>query len=286
MLSILPQVIIEGVITGMIIALVAMGVSLIWGVMYVVNFAQGELLMVSMFSTYLFTTYSGLDPLVCLPIVIAFMYLVGATLYQFLIKRVLKAPMLTQLLVTYSLSLVLINTAQIFFTARYKTIVTQRFNSIVRLLGMTISMTRIIPLLICIGASVIMYIILNKTNLGRSIKATALNRTAASLVGINPEKAYRRCVGLAAATAGCAGVAFSYYFYVYPSVGASFMNLGFVACCIGGMGSIPGVVLGGLIMGLIDSFVGAYFNAAFKYMAMFMLYIGVVYYRPKGFFGW
>lgn len=276
-MTLLLQVLIEGTFTGMIIALIAMGVSLIWGVMYIVNFAHGEILMLGMFISYYFSVKSGLDPLICLPIAAVVMYCFGIVFYKVLIKRVMNAPMLSQLLLTYALSIVLVNVAQIAFGSDFKTVPNQVFTGSFSVGGLIISYSKLVPFIICIATAVILYYILNRTQLGRAIKATALNKDAAALVGINPEKAYMRCVGIATATAGIGGVALSYYFYVYPSVGSVFINFGFVACCIGGMGSIPGAVIGGVLMGIMDTVVGTYTNAALKYLAVFALFLFVVY---------
>lgn len=285
-MTLLLQVLIEGTFTGMIIALIAMGVSLIWGVMYIVNFAHGEILMLGMFISYYFSVKSGLDPLICLPIAAVVMYCFGIVFYKVLIKRVMNAPMLSQLLLTYALSIVLVNVAQIAFGSDFKTVPNQVFTGSFSVGGLIISYSKLVPFIIYIATAVTLYYILNRTQLGRAIKATALNKDAAALVGINPEKAYMRCVGIATATAGIGGVALSYYFYVYPSVGSVFINFGFVACCIGGMGSIPGAVIGGVLMGIMDTVVGTYTNAALKYLAVFALFLFVVYKRPKGLFGW
>ena len=285
-MTLLLQVLIEGTFTGMIIALIAMGVSLIWGVMYIVNFAHGEILMLGMFISYYFSVKSGLDPLICLPIAAVVMYCFGIVFYKVLIKRVMNAPMLSQLLLTYALSIVLVNVAQIAFGSDFKTVPNQVFTGSFSVGGLIISYSKLVPFIICIATAVTLYYILNRTQLGRAIKATALNKDAAALVGINPEKAYMRCVGIATATAGIGGGALSYYFYVYPSVGSVFINFGFVACCIGGMGSIPGAVIGGVLMGIMDTVVGTYTNAALKYLAVFALFLFVVYKRPKGLFGW
>ena len=285
-MEVLAQVLIEGAFTGMTIALIAMSVSLTWGVMYIVNFAQGELMMLGMFLSYYFAQISGLDPLLSIPLVAIVMYFVGTTIYKTLIRQVMKASTLSQLLCTYALSIVLVNVAQNIFGASFKTITTQRFVGSIQIGDLLIALPKLIPFLVGILVAAALYIIVNKTQTGCAIKATALNRDAAALCGIDAEKAFTICMGLASAVSGVAGVSLSYYFYVYPNVGSVFMNFGFVACCIGGMGSIPGAVLGGLMMGLIDSIVGTYFNVAFKYLAMFGLFIFVVYKRPKGLFGW
>lgn len=282
----MPQVIFEGIITGSIIGLVALGLSLIWGVMSFVNFAQSELLMIGMYLSFWFTMYSGLDPLVSILIVIPFMYLFGVLIYKIFIRRILGAPFLTQILVTFSLSIVLINSALMVFTGEYRTVKTQALTGSTEFLGLTISLTKLVPFALCIIIASIIYYIFNKSKTGMAIKATAMNPKAAALVGINPDKTYATCFGIAAATSGCAGVALSYYFYIYPMVGATFSTLGFVAVCIGGMGSIPGALLGGLIMGIIDSVFGVYFSVSLKYLAIFVAYLIIVSKRPKGLFGW
>ena len=286
MLSMLPQVLLEGVFTGMIVALIAMSVSLTWGVMYIVNFAQGEILMLGMYFSYYFTRISGLDPLVSLPLCAIVMYFVGVLLYKTLIKRVMKASTLSQLLVTYALSIVLQNVAQIAFGSDYKTVNTQMMSGSIKIGSLLVGWSKLVPFIVSLLCATALYIIINKTQIGRSIKATALNRDAAALVGVNSEHAYSVCMCLATAVSGLGGVALTYYYSIYPTVGSIFMNFGFTACCIGGMGSIPGAVIGGVMMGLIDSVVGTYFNAALKYVAVFAMFVIVVSRRPKGLFGW
>lgn len=285
-MSHLPQVILEGIFTGAIIGLVALGLSLIWGVMSFINFAQSELLMIGMYLSYWFSVYSGVDPLFGLPFIVVIMYFFGVGIYKLFIKRVLVAPLLTQILITFSLSIVLVNLSLMLFTGEYRTIKTQLVSGSIEFLGMTIALTKLVPLALCLITTAVIYFIFNKTDVGRAIKATAMNPKSAALVGIDPDLAYKRCFGLAAATSGCAGVALSYYFYVFPLVGATFSNLGFVAVCIGGMGSIPGALIGGLIMGIIDSSFGVYFSVSLKYFAVFVAYLIIVTKRPKGLFGW
>lgn len=285
-MSQLPQVILEGIFTGSIIGLVALGLSLIWGVLSFINFAQSELLMIGMYLSFWFSLYSGIDPIIGLPFIMVFMYFFGTVIYRIFIKRVLDAPLLTQILVTFSLSIILVNLSLMLFTGEYRTVKTQMIKGSIEIMGLTVSMTKLVPLIICLLITFIIYYIFNKTDIGRAIKATAMNPRAAALVGINPDTAYSRCFGIAAATSGCAGVALSYYFYVFPLVGSTFSTLGFVAVCIGGMGSIPGALLGGIIMGIIDSTFGVYFSVSLKYFAVFVAYLLIVSKRPKGLFGW
>ena len=173
-MTLLLQVLIEGTFTGMIIALIAMGVSLIWGVMYIVNFAHGEILMLGMFISYYFSVKSGLDPLICLPIAAVVMYCFGIVFYKVLIKRVMNAPMLSQLLLTYALSIVLVNVAQIAFGSDFKTVPNQVFTGSFSVGGLIISYSKsgsFHYLYSYCGYSVLH---LNRTQLGRAIKAIRL----------------------------------------------------------------------------------------------------------------
>ena len=130
-----------------------------------------------------------------------------------------------------------------------------------------------------------MFWFLNKTKAGKAIRATSMNKTAAGLVGINSEKAYALAFGLSAAVAGAAGCALTYYYYVYPSVGANFQLFAFIAVVMGGFGSIPGALVGGMIMGLADSLTGVYFSPSFKYVGICIAFLLIVQFKPKGIFG-
>lgn len=277
----------EGIINGTIYALVAMGIALVWGVMGILSFSQGEFLMIAMFVAYFFTMYTGLPPIVSLPLCVGVLFVFGFCIYKTIIYKALKGPTLSQRLITFALSLVLVNGMLLLFGGTFKTIDESltRMGGSINLGGLVIAKNRIIPFCIALGVFLFMLWFLNKTRQGKAIRATSMDKQAAELVGINTEKSYSLAFGLSAAVAGAAGCALSYYYYCYPSVGSNFQLFGFIAVVMGGFGSVEGAIAGGLIMGLVDSFTGVYLNTAYKYLGVCVIFMLVLQFKPKGLFG-
>ena len=284
-MSMFMQALFEGIINGSTLALVAMGIALVWGVMGILSFTQGEFLMIAMFCSFYLNLYFGLDPIVSLPICMAIMFGIGFIVYKLIIARALRGPVLSQRLITFALSMVLVNLALLLFSGDFKTIPEVAVSGSIDLGFMVLSKQKIVPFVISVCVAGFMFLFLNKTRTGKAIRATSMNKTAAGLVGINPEKTYALAFGLSAAIAGAAGCALTYFYYIYPNVGANFQLFGFIAVVMGGFGSIPGAVFGGLIMGLADSFTGVYMNTAFKYVGICVVFLLLVQFKPKGLFG-
>ena len=281
-MSMFMQALFEGIINGSTLALVAMGIALVWGVMGILSFTQGEFLMIAMFCSFYLNLYFGLDPIVSLPICMAIMFGIGFIVYKLIIARALRGPVLSQRLITFALSMVLVN---LLFSGDFKTIPEVAISGSIDLGFMVLSKQKIVPFVISVCVAGFMFLFLNKTRTGKAIRATSMNKTAAGLVGINPEKTYALAFGLSAAIAGAAGCALTYFYYIYPNVGANFQLFGFIAVVMGGFGSIPGAFFGGLIMGLADSFTGVYMNTAFKYVGICVVFLLLVQFKPKGLFG-
>ena len=284
-MSMFMQALFEGIINGSTLALVAMGIALVWGVMGILSFTQGEFLMIAMFCSFYLNLYFGLDPIVSLPICMAIMFGIGFIVYKLIIARALRGPVLSQRLITFALSMVLVNLALLLFSGDFKTIPEVAISGSIDLGFMVLSKQKIVPFVISVCVAGFMFLFLNKTRTGKAIRATSMNKTAAGLVGINPEKTYALAFGLSAAIAGAAGCALTYFYYIYPNVGANFQLFGFIAVVMGGFGSIPGAFCGGLIMGLADSFTGVYMNTAFKYVGICVVFLLLVQFKPKGLFG-
>ena len=284
-MSMFMQALFEGIINGSTLALVAMGIALVWGVMGILSFTQGEFLMIAMFCSFYLNLYFGLDPIVSLPICMAIMFGIGFIVYKLIIARALRGPVLSQRLITFALSMVLVNLALLLFSGDFKTIPEVAISGSIDLGFMVLSKQKIVPFVISVCVAGFMFLFLNKTRTGKAIRATSMNKTAAGLVGINPEKTYALAFGLSAAIAGAAGCALTYFYYIYPNVGANFQLFGFIAVVMGGFGSIPGAFFGGLIMGLADSFTGVYMNTAFKYVGICVVFLLMVQFKPKGLFG-
>lgn len=284
-MSMFMQALFEGIINGSTLALVAMGIALVWGVMGILSFTQGEFLMIAMFCSFYLNLYFGLDPIVSLPICMAIMFGIGFIVYKLIIARALRGLVLSQRLITFALSMVLVNLALLLFSGDFKTIPEVAISGSIDLGFMVLSKQKIVPFVISVCVAGFMFLFLNKTRTGKAIRATSMNKTAAGLVGINPEKTYALAFGLSAAIAGAAGCALTYFYYIYPNVGANFQLFGFIAVVMGGFGSIPGAFFGGLIMGLADSFTGVYMNTAFKYVGICVVFLLLVQFKPKGLFG-
>lgn len=284
-MSMFMQALFEGIINGSTLALVAMGIALVWGVMGILSFTQGEFLMIAMFCSFYLNLYFGLDPIVSLPICMAIMFGIGFIVYKLIIARALRGPVLSQRLITFALSMVLVNLALLLFSGDFKTIPEVAISGSIDLGFMVLSKQKIVPFVISVCVAGFMFLFLNKTRTGKAIRATSMNKTAAGLVGINPEKTYALAFGLSAAIAGAAGCALTYFYYIYPNVGANFQLFGFIAVVMGGFGSIPGAFFGGPIMGLADSFTGVYMNTAFKYVGICVVFLLLVQFKPKGLFG-
>ncbi|HWP50076.1 MAG TPA: branched-chain amino acid ABC transporter permease [Clostridia bacterium] len=279
------QALYEGIINGAIYALIAMGIALVWGVMGILSFSQGEFCMIAMFISYFFCTYTGLDPIAALPLCIVALFLLGIIIYKTIIVKALKGPTISQRLITFALSMVLVNGMLLIFGGTFKTIKNISLSGSVHVGPLTISLNRVVPFTIAITVSILMFLFLNKTKMGKAIRATSMDKSAAELVGINTEKSYSLAFGCSSAVAGAAGCALSYYYYCYPNVGANFQLFGFIAVVMGGFGSVPGALVGGLLMGLVDSFTGVYFNTAYKYLGICIIFMLVLQFKPKGLFG-
>lgn len=285
-MAIFLQGLYEGIINGSILALVAMGIALVWGVMNILSFSQGEFLMLGMFCSYYANKLLGLDPILAMPLSAGILFLLGIAIYKLIIARALKGPILSQRLITFALSMVLVYSAQLFFGAEYKTLPNEvAFKGTINLGFITIAKQKLVPFILALIVAGLMFWFLRCTRMGKAIQATSMDRYAAGLVGINPDRAYTIAFAMASAVAGAAGCAMTYYFYLFPNVGATFQLWGFIAVAMGGFGSIAGAFISGLVMGIADTLTGIYINTAIKYIGVCVVFLVTVSFRPKGIFG-
>ncbi len=281
----LVQTIWEGIVNGSILAMIAMGIALVWGVMGILSFSQGEFMMLGMFITYYLNEYLGLDPILCVPIVGVIMFGLGCLIYRSIIAKALRGPRLSQRLITFAIGMVLTYGALMVFGGQYRTVQNLAFTGSIDLGFMTISKQKLVPLVIALVMVAFMYVFLNLTRAGKAIKAISQDKDAAELVGINSNVTYMVAFGLSSALAGIAGCAITYYYPVYYTAGAAFLLFGFIAVLLGGVGSTAGALVGGIIMGLTDTISGVYLNTAYKYLAVCVIFMLIVTFKPKGLFG-
>lgn len=282
---VLLQVLINGLLLGGVYALISLGLTLIFGVIRIINFAHGEILMLSMYLSYFCFAMLGLNPYVSLLIVIPVMFIAGVLVDQVIIRPIRNAPSYMQIFATVGLSVVLINLALAVFTGDYRSINLPFSREVMHIGPLTLSYARLIVFAAAIAVSWLLFLFLGKTDLGKQIRAIAQDRVAARLMGIDPNKIYLITFGLGCALVGLAGGLIIPLYYVFPSVGAYFVLTAFVVVVLGGLGNMMGALLGGMIIGIIDSLSGYYIDPALKEMVYFIVFLLVLLFRPSGLLG-
>ncbi len=279
------QSLISGILIGGVYALIGIGLTIIFGVMRIINFAHGDLLMLGMYMTYYLFTLFNIDPFVSIVITIPLMFLYGAFLQKVLINRVLGALPQNQILLTIGLGLIMSNTIMLAFTSDYKILSTSYSSSSFNIAGISISSPLVISFLITACITAALYWFLMKTDTGQAIRATAQDREAAQLMGIDVKRMSIIAFGLGASLAGTAGALISPTYYIFPQVGSAFTLKAFVITVLGGMGSIVGATLGGVLIGVAESIGGVYLGAGWKEVIVFVLFLLVLLFKPAGLMG-
>ena len=279
------QSVVSGVLVGGVYALIGIGLTLIFGVMRVINFAHGELLMVGMYLTYYAFTLLGVDPFLSVLLVAPVMFLLGVLLQRVLIQRVLSALPQNQILLTIGLGLILSNTVMLIFTSDYKILSTSYSSGSVMLAGLSVSKPLFFSFLITAAITAALYAFLIKTDVGQAIRATAQDREAAQLMGVNVRRMGLLAFGLGTALAGTAGALISPTYYIFPQVGGAFTLKAFVIVVLGGMGSVIGATLGGLIIGTVESLAAVYVSSGLKELFVYLLFLFVLLVKPSGLLG-
>jgi branched-chain amino acid transport system permease protein len=281
------QVLIDGLLSGMVYALVAAGLCLIWGVMDVINFAHGEYLMIAMYVSYWLGFLANVDPLVSTVAAGTFVFIVGVLTYKLIIRSAIGKPGLVALLATFGLAMFLKNVCMNLFSPNFRILSsTWLGDKTLHLGGLIFPVPQLVAGILALLVVGALYAIVNTTRFGWAVQATAMDRDAAELMGINTERIYVLVFGIGGACVGIAGGIMPAYLAVHPEVGSLFGLIAFICVAMGGFGSIPGAFLAGLLVGVVESLAGFYIAPVFKYIAVFGLYLAVVFLRPKGVFGW
>ncbi|MGJ8454639.1 branched-chain amino acid ABC transporter permease [Pseudothermotoga sp. U03pept] len=281
------QILLTGVLIGSVYSLVAVGLTLVWGLMDIINFAHGDLMMISMYTVFWLYTLLNFDPFVSLPIAAGLTALLGILIYKFVIKRVVNAPGLMALLATFGLSLFIRNLAQFLWSPNYR-FVGESILSGKRILlaDLVIGLPQLVAALGSIAMTLLIALFIKRTKTGKAIQATAQSRDIAELMGVNTEKIYALTFALSGICVGVAGTLLSGIFPVYPESGAMYGLLAFVIVALGGFGNIWGAFYAGILIGLTEALGGFYLGTQFKYALAFLIYLLVLQFRPKGLFGW
>src|SRR5512141_2204810 len=279
------QSILSGVLVGGVYALIGIGLTLIFGVMRVINFAHGELVMLGMYATWILFTRYGWDPYLSIVAVAPLLFLWGAVLQSAVINRVLGALPQNQILLTIGLGMVMSNAVMLGFTSDYRILTTSYSSASFDLHGVSVSQPLLLSFLVTAAVTAGLYLFLLKTDTGQAMRATAQDRTAAQLMGIDVRRISLLAFGLGAALAGTAGALIAPTYYIFPQIGHTFTLKAFVIVVLGGMGSVVGATLGGIIIGLTESLAAVYVASGLKELVVFVLFLALLLFRPSGLLG-
>lgn len=279
------QVVVGGLLLGAVYALFSSGLTLIWGMMNVVNFAHGDFVMLGMYIAYLAVVALHAGPLAFTLLAALTLSILGAVVYYLLIRQVMRGPMLAQILSTFGLALLMRYTVFWFFSATFMTLPGSPLSGSIRVGGILIGVPQLVAGILAIGLTIGMHLLLTRTTLGSQILAVSEDRQAAMLMGIRPDRMQALAWGLASASAGIAGALIATFYYLTPTVGESLVLIAFVVVCFGGFGSVPGAMLAGVIIGLIQAISAYYIGPVYKDVVVFALFVAILWVRPQGLMG-
>jgi branched-chain amino acid transport system permease protein len=292
-LTFLLQLLISGILLGGIYALASIGLTLIFGVMRIVNFAHGEFLMIAMYISFWLFHYFQMDPYLSTLIMVPMIFLVGIVTYYIFIKPTLGSSVLCQIFITVGLSAIIQNVVLLFWSADFRSIsLSYATHSIV--LGpfpilsigeVMVNPARLIAFVLAISLSIAFYLFLKFSYTGKIIRATSQDRSAALLMGINIDKVYKLAFAIGIVLVGLAGGLLMPIYTVHPFVGFDFVLIMFVVVVLGGMGSVVGAMISGFIIGIVEVFSSYWLGQESKQAIYFLVFIGVLVVRPSGLFG-
>ena len=275
----------NGVTTGAVYALIALGLTLIYGVLHIINFAHGAALMVALYAVYFLKNRAGIDPYLALPLVVTAMFALGYGLQRVVINRAGHGKDENILLVTLGLAIVLENLALLFFKSDTRTIETAYTLTTVAVGPATIALTKLVAFAGALAAATVLLWVVHRTDLGRAIRAVANETQGARLMGIDVEHVYAMSFGIGLACVGAAACFLLPAYYVNPQVGSGFVLVAFTIVVLGGMGSFAGALLGGLLIGIVESLGGLFLGESLGQIGIFAIFIAVLLFRPQGLLG-
>lgn len=282
-MAIYLQTLTNGLMLGALYACLAVGFSLVWGVLNVINMLHGSFIVLGGYLTYFAWHLYGIHPLVMLPVVAALMFVLGFTLQRGVINKVVSAPVLTTLTLTFGLDMILYNLMTYFFTATPRRITLDL--GAISLGPVTLPVDRLFGTVLALLLTLMLYAVMRGSSIGRAIVAVRMDRTAAELMGIRTDRIYAITFGIGAVMAGVAGVVFATVFPITTNVTGIWLGKAFVVCVVGGLGSVPGALVGGLVLGLVESFAGHWFGPQQAMTAGFLLMLVLLLTRPTGLVG-
>ena len=291
--EILPQTLVSGILLGGLYALIGIGMTLIMGVMKIINLAHGELMMVGMYIAYVLFSSFHIDPYLSILVAAPLLFLLGVAIQKYLINAVMKVDSIlpeNQVLLTVGIGMVLSNLATVVFSADYKTTPVDYATKAWYLsdiwkkspIDISLSMPWTVSFVFALLITAALWFFLSKTDTGKSIRATAQDKDAALLMGVNVERMRVLTFGLGSAIVGAAGCLFIPIYYLYPDLGGDFTLIAFVITILGGLGSTSGAIVGGLILGIFESLTSTFVGMGWAPVGRFGIFIVALVFVPGG----
>jgi len=284
-LELLAQVLVSCVLLGGLYALMALGLALVWGVLNIVNLSHGALIMLGAYTSYFLFTVWHIDPFVTLPITAVVLFIVGYAIERGILNFVIRGPMFNTLLITFGIEVILTYLAQLWFSADFRAINPTYAGANFAIAGITIPTVQVLVFAIALGLTIAMWLFLLHTRIGRGIRASAQNLVAARLYGVDPKRIYALTFGLGAALAGVTGGLYGTVSQINPYIGGPLTAKSFAIAIIGGLDNPLGVIVGGLVLGIVESLTALYFGSTYRDVASFGVLLLVLILRPSGLLG-
>ena len=281
--AMLGQVIVSGILAGSLYAMVALGLGLIFGVMRVINIAHGPLLMLGAYTTYFLTTRLGMNPFLTVPVAMAALFVVGVLLQRGLVFRVVDAPELSSLLLTFGISIALVNLAQLAFTSDLRAV--EYITGAWVVGGLAVSKPRMIAFLFATAVTGLSFVLLRRTRLGKAIRATSQSREVAMVCGVDVARIHMLTFGFASALAAAGGALLAVIVAIQPEMGGVWTFKSFLVIVLGGAGNYPGALLGGLLLGLVEQVAALFLTSQLSEVVAYVLLVLVLLVRPSGLLG-
>src|ERR1700693_4229161 len=282
---VLVKLIVGGLLLGAIYALFSSGLTLVWGMMNIVNFAHGDFVMLGMYVAYVVYTLLGAGPLLGAPLAALVLATVGVVVYFALIREIMKGPMLAQILGTFGLALLLRYSVFWWFGANFLSLPENLVGGTFEIVGLRIQASRLLAGVVALMVTLGLHLLLTRTSLGSKMLAVAEDSTAAQLMGIRPDTMQAIAWAIAAAATGIAGALIATFFYIAPTVGETLGIVAFVTVSLGGFGSVPGALVAGLLIGVIESVSAYWIGGVYKDIVVYALFLGFLWFRPQGLMG-
>jgi branched-chain amino acid transport system permease protein len=285
----LLQVLATGLLMGLVYALTAVGLSLIFGLMDVVNFAHGEFLMLAMYATFGLAVFAHLDPVLSLPVAAAAMFALGAFVYAAVVRHAMRSKVnagMVQIFSTFGLATLIQGGAQFLFTPDFRNVDhTWLSGRTLQVGGVFLPWTHLFGGAVSLLAFGGLYLLMTRTDFGRALEATREDKGAVALVGIDSDRVFALGWGLGAALVGVAGAVLATSYAIHPQVGAGFATVAYITVALGGFGSVFGALAAGIVVGLVEALTAVALPPAMKSLGIYLLYLVVVFVRPQGLFG-